>query len=322
MNEVLQKISRIGIVPVIKIENADQAVPLGKALCEGGLPCAEVTFRTKAAAEAIRRLSKELPQMLVGAGTVLTTAQVDEAVEAGARFIVSPGLNPKVVRYCVERGIPITPGCANPSDVEQAIDLGLEAVKFFPAEAAGGLAMIKAMSAPYGNIKFMPTGGINAKNLNEYLAFPKILACGGSWMVNETLLKEERYDEIARLTREAVHTMLDFKIKHVGVNAKDTEDAMKTASLFGGMLQQPVLPNPRSVFAGDLVEVMSGCGRGTHGHIAISCNEVSRAVAYLESKGIEFNYDSLEYDQKGKMKLIYCKEEIGGFAVHLADKDD
>ena len=204
MNEVLKKIGAIGIVPVVKIDDAKDAVPLAKALCDGGLPCAEITFRTSAAEEAIRKIHEAFPQMLLGAGTVLTTEQVDRAIGAGATFIVSPGLNPKVVKYCVDKGIPVTPGCANPSDIEQAIELGLDVVKFFPAEAAGGLKMIKAMSAPYVGMKFMPTGGINAKNINEYLSFNKILACGGSWMVKGDMIKAGEFDKIKDMTAEAV----------------------------------------------------------------------------------------------------------------------
>ena len=171
MTEINQKLYDIGIIPVIKIDNADDAVPLAKALIDGGLPAAEITFRTSCAAEAIKKITTAYPEMLVGAGTVLTTAQVDAAIEAGSSFIVSPGLNPKVVAYCVEKNIPVIPGCANPSDIEVAIELGLDTVKFFPAEAAGGLPMLKAMSAPYGAIKFMPTGGINADNILSYLKF-------------------------------------------------------------------------------------------------------------------------------------------------------
>ena len=170
MNAVLEQISKIGIVPVVKIDRAEDALPLAKALCAGGLPCAEVTFRTGAAAEAIKIMTTNFPDMCVGAGTVLNAEQVDAAVEAGAKFIVSPGLNPRTVKYCIEKNVPITPGTSSPSDIEQAIELGLDVVKFFPAEQSGGLAKIKAMAAPYVNMKFMPTGGINAKNINEYLA--------------------------------------------------------------------------------------------------------------------------------------------------------
>lgn len=203
MNKVLEEIQKIGIVPVVVLDNEKDAKPLAKALCEGGLPCAEVTFRTKAAEESIRIMAKEYPQMLVGAGTVLTTEQVDRAVEAGAKFIVSPGLNPKVVSYCIEKGIPVTPGCQTPSDIEKALELGLDVVKFFPAEPAGGLPMIKALAAPYTDVMFMPTGGINPKNVVDYLKFDRILACGGSWMVKGDLIKKGKFDEITALVKEA-----------------------------------------------------------------------------------------------------------------------
>lgn len=203
MNEVLTQIGKIGIVPVVVLDDAKDAEPLAQALCDGGLPCAEVTFRTDAAEESIRIMTEKFPDMLVGAGTVLTTDQVDRAVNAGAKFIVSPGLNPKVVTYCIERGIPVTPGCANPSDVEQAIENGLDVVKFFPAEQAGGLSYIKAIASPYTNISFMPTGGINASNVKEYLAYDRILACGGSWMVKGDLIKAGNFDKIRELVKEA-----------------------------------------------------------------------------------------------------------------------
>lgn len=211
MHEVLKKIQEIGIVPVVVLDDAKDAAPLAKALMDGGIPCAEVTFRTDAAEESIRIMSEQFPDMLVGAGTVLTTDQVDRAVEAGAKFIVSPGLNPRIVKYCVDKGILITPGCSNPSDVEQALENGLEVVKFFPAEAAGGLPMIKAMAAPYVGVKFMPTGGINAKNVREYLAYNRIIACGGSWMVKGELVKEGKFDEIEKLTREAVEIVKESR---------------------------------------------------------------------------------------------------------------
>lgn len=211
MNEVLQQIQKIGIVPVVVLNDAKDAEPLAKALCAGGLPCAEVTFRTAAAEESIRIMTSKFPNMLVGAGTVLTTEQVDKAVAAGAKFIVSPGLNPKIVKYCIEKGVPITPGTANPSDIEQALELGLEVVKFFPAEAAGGLKMIKAMSAPYVNMKFMPTGGISASNLNEYLDFKKIIACGGSWMVKGDLVKAGDFAKITELSKEAVEIVKEVR---------------------------------------------------------------------------------------------------------------
>ncbi len=200
---IFEQFSKIGIIPVVVLDDPKDAAPLAKVLCENGLPCAEVTFRTAAAEESIRVMSREFPDMLVGAGTVLTTEQVDRAVNAGAKFIVSPGLNPKVVRYCIDKSIPVTPGTQTPSEMEQALELGLKVVKFFPAEPAGGLNMIKAVAAPYTELKFMPTGGINAKNVRDYLAYSKIIACGGSWMVKKDLITAGKWDELAALVKEA-----------------------------------------------------------------------------------------------------------------------
>ena len=213
MNEVLEKIQEIGIVPVVVLDDAKDAAPLAKALCEGGLPCAEVTFRTAAAEESIRIMSEQFPEMLVGAGTVLTTEQVDRAVAAGAKFIVSPGMNPRIVKYCVEKGILITPGCANPSDIEQALENGLDVVKFFPAEPAGGLKMIKAMAAPDVGVKFMPTGGLNQNNVKDYLAYDRILACGGSWMVKGDMVAAGEFDKIKELAAEAVEIVKESRGK-------------------------------------------------------------------------------------------------------------
>ena len=213
MHEVLERIKEMGIVPVVVIDDVKNAIPLAKALCEGGLPCAEVTFRTDVAEEAIRIMAEQFPDMLIGAGTVLTIDQVDRAVAAGAKFIVSPGLNPNIVKYCVDKGILITPGCMSPSDIEIALENGLEVVKFFPAEPAGGLKMIKAIAAPYVNMKFMPTGGINIKNVKEYLLYDRIVACGGSWMVKDSLMKSGEFDKITELVKEAVQVVKESRGK-------------------------------------------------------------------------------------------------------------
>jgi 2-dehydro-3-deoxyphosphogluconate aldolase/(4S)-4-hydroxy-2-oxoglutarate aldolase len=204
MNPILEKIGELKLVPVVKIEQVEAALALGQALVAGGLPLAEITFRTEAAAEAIRILSDRLPEMLVGAGTVLTIDQVKKAVAAGAKFIVAPGFNPKVVDYCLEIGIPVMPGVNSPTQIEMGLERGLEVLKFFPAEASGGLRLLKAMAEPYGGVKFMPTGGINTANLLEYLAFNRVLACGGTWIAKTELISAGRFDEITRITQEAV----------------------------------------------------------------------------------------------------------------------
>ena len=208
-----------------------------------------------------------------------------------------------------------------PSDIEQAIELGLDVVKFFPAEQSGGLAKIKAMAAPYVNMKFMPTGGVNAKNLTSYLDFPKIIACGGSWMVPGDLINAGEWDKIEQLTREAVQTMLGFELAHVGVNAENEEEAVKAANRFAFIFGMPAKVGNSSVFAGSALEVMKTPYLGKNGHIAVKTNYIERAVNYLSTVlGVEFNEESAKRDAKGNLKAIYLKEEIGGFAVHLVQK--
>ena len=319
MNEVLTKIGELGLVPVVKIDDAKDAVPLGKALLEGGLPVAEITFRTAAAEEAISRLHKELPEVFLGAGTVLTVEQAEKAVNAGASFIVSPGFNPKVVKYCVDNDIPITPGVNSPTQIEMALEFGLEVVKFFPAEASGGLKMLKAMAAPYGALKFIPTGGINQDNVNTYLAFNKILACGGSWMVKADLISSGQFDEITRLTKEAMAAMLGFEFAHLGINEESAEKALGSANRLSQLFSFPVKEGNSSVFAGTGFEVMKSKYLGANGHIAISTNHIERALAYLKRQGVNTLSDTAK-EKDGKLKAIYLDTEISGFAIHLLQK--
>ena len=318
---MINELYSIGLIPVIKIENAEDAVPLAKALIDGGLPAAEITFRTKCAAEAIKNITDAYPDMLVGAGTVLTTEQVDAAIAAGSKFIVSPGLNPKTVSYCLSKGVPMLPGCANPSDVEAALELGLTTVKFFPAEAVGGLKMLKAMAAPYGQLTFMPTGGINENNLLDYLKFNKIVACGGSFMVNEELIKAKDWAAITALTKNAVKIMLGLEFTHMGINTENAEEAKRSAKLFEVMFGMTNRETSKSVFAGDAFEFMNGKGPGRCGHIGIRTNFVDRAMAYFKRMGFEFDESTIVCDDKtGKPKFVYFKDEISGFAVHLVQK--
>ncbi len=203
-DELIKKIEDIKIVPVVVLNDAENAKPLAKALCEGGLPCAEVTFRTGAAEESIRIMHEAYPEMIIGAGTVLTTEQVERAVRAGASFIVSPGFDPEIVDYCIEKSIPVFPGCITPSEIAQAVKRGLKVVKFFPAEQFGGVDTIKALAAPYVGLKFMPTGGINAGNIKDYLECKSIIACGGSWMVKGNIIEAKEFERIKEMTITAV----------------------------------------------------------------------------------------------------------------------
>ncbi|HPF86296.1 MAG TPA: bifunctional 4-hydroxy-2-oxoglutarate aldolase/2-dehydro-3-deoxy-phosphogluconate aldolase [Aminivibrio sp.] len=319
MNDILQRIGELGIVPVVKLEKAEDAVSLGRALLEGDLPIAEVTFRTDAAEESIRTLSKELPELLVGAGTVLTKEQVRRAVDAGAKFIVTPGFNPSVVDYCVENHIPITPGINSPSQIEMALERGLNVVKFFPAEQSGGLPMLKAMSAPYGSVKFIPTGGVDTKNMLSYLAFNKILAVGGSWMVKPEMVAAGQFDEIARITREAVYTMHGFELAHLGVNCSDGQEAADGAEKIASLLGMAVKDGNSSIFAGKAFEFMKSPYLGEKGHVAISCNDVGRALAFLKSKGIG-SLPETEKKKDGRTAAIYLDLHVGGFIFHLLQK--
>ena len=319
MNELLTAIHDIGIVPVIAIDDAKKAVPLAKALVEGGLPAAEITFRTDAAEEAIKAIVAEVPQMLVGAGTVLTKDQADRAISAGVRFIVSPGFNPVITEYVLQKGVCMLPGTATAGEMEQAMMMGLTAVKFFPAEQNGGVAKLKALAGPYRTLKWMPTGGINTGNLSDYMSFPQILACGGTWMVKKDLIENERWDEITAICKSAVKTMLGFELAHIGINSSDNEEAVRTAGSLCSLFGLENRPGNSSIFAGDGFEVMKSAGKGRNGHIAIATYDVDRAVYHLKRSGATFDESTRIKDNRGT-KVIYLKDEIGGFAIHLTRK--
>jgi 2-dehydro-3-deoxyphosphogluconate aldolase/(4S)-4-hydroxy-2-oxoglutarate aldolase len=323
MNEILSNLEKIGVIPVIKIEDAAKAAPLADALERGGLPCAEITFRTDCAAKAIQVMREKSPAVLTGAGTVLTKEHVDRAVDAGAQFIVSPGFNPKIVSHCIEKNIPVVPGCAAPSDMERALEMGLSVVKFFPAEQAGGLNYLKAVSAAYPSLKFIPTGGINPQNIAEYTRFEKVLACGGSWMVSAELINAGNFEKIATLCSEAVGVMLGFSFAHLGINTENEDETRESADFFEktfGFFQFSQRETPISIFAGDGVEIMKGPGKGAKGHIAVAVNDAVKAKYHLERRGLVFDEQSLKYSPAGRLNLLYLKDAISGFAVHLVQK--
>lgn len=320
MNEILSRIYEAGIVPVIAIEDAAKAVPLARALVAGGLPVAEITFRTDAAEESMRAVLREAPEMLVGAGTVLTCDQVDRALGAGAKFIVSPGFNPQIVKYTLSKGALMLPGTATPGEMEQAMSLGLDVVKFFPAEQNGGVAKLKAIAGPYKSLRWMPTGGVSSKNLMEYLSFDQIIACGGTWMVQKELILSERWEEITRLCKEAVRTMLGFSLQHVGINCADESEAGRVAKSLCAMFGFEYKAGNSSIMAGSAMECMKEPYLGAHGHIAIGTNSLDRAVYHLGLQGVEFDGDTRKTDAKGRTKAIYLKGAFGGFAIHLVQK--
>lgn len=279
--QMMDRLKSPGIVPVIRIEEEAQAVPLAKALCRGGLPLAEVTFRTQAAAGAIARMKEACPEMLLGAGTVLTPEQAASAVEAGASFVVSPGLNPAVVEWCQGRGVPVIPGCATATEMEAAMRLGLSAVKFFPAEAAGGLKALKALSAPYGGLRFMPTGGITSENMGDYLRFGPVFCCGGSFIVPDALLRAGDFAGIEGIARRTVAAIFDFRIESAGLFGEKGP-----AHLFGGL------------FA------------GAPGEVTVSTPQLSRALLFFAQNGAEL----AETEQDGAGRICAARLETGGGA--------
>jgi len=307
VNKILKKIGALGIIPVVKIEKAKDALPLGRALMDGNLPIAEITFRTSAAEESIKILTKELPTLLVGAGTVLTVEQAKRAVSAGAQFIVSPGFNPRVVDYCIENSITITPGVNNPTQIEMALERGIEVVKYFPAEASGGLPLLKSMSAPYSGI------------LCSYLSDNKVLACGGSWMVKADFISSGNFDEITILTKEAVSAMLGFEFAHLGINEETKDKALNSANLLSHLFYFSVKEGATSVFADPDFEIMKNQYSGKHGHIAIATNNIHRAITYLKMKGVSVLPETAK-EKDGKLTAIYIAQEVSGFAIHLLQK--
>ena len=320
MNSVVQRVYEIGIIPVIAFNSVDEAVPLCKALVAGGLPAAEVTFRTACAEECIKKIHAEVPEMLLGAGTVLTTDQADRAMAAGASFIVAPGFDPLVTKHVIDKGGLMMPGTCSAGEMQQAMNLGCDALKFFPAEANGGVSMLKNIGGALKTAKWMCTGGINAKNVNDYLAYDQIFAVGGTWMCKSDKIKAGAWDEITAMCKEAVDVMLGLELGHIGINCADDKEAMATAELLGSLLNMKVAPGNSSIFVGKKeFEIMKKPGRGTHGHIAIKCNNVDRAVYHLGLRGVKFDMSSM-VNKNGKNTAIYMADEVAGFAIHLVQK--
>lgn len=317
--EVLERLHNAAVVPVVVLDNADDAVPAAKALLAGGVDVMEITFRTAAAADSIAAVAKECPDMLVGAGTVITLEQCRKAVSLGAKFIVSPGCSEEVVSWCVESGIPVIPGCVTPSEIMNAMAHGLKVVKFFPANVYGGLDAMRTLSGPFGGVKFIPTGGVNGKNLSEYIAAPFIHAVGGSWLCSKSDIALHNFDKITSLCKEARKSALGFELAHVGVNARNAEDSLDVCRGLDAAFGFGVKKGGSSNFAGTTVEAMKEPYLGANGHIAIETNSISRAIAELSKRGFAVDESTAKFKGE-RMTAIYLKQEFGGFAVHLLQK--
>lgn len=317
--DILNKLSAAGVVPVVVIENAKDAVPTAEAMLRGGIDVMEITFRTAAAPDAIRAVSENCPKMLVGAGTVITLEQCKQAVDCGASFIVSPGFNREVVAWCVEHDIAVTPGCVTPTEIMEAMELGLKVLKFFPANVYGGLGAMKALSGPFGGIKFIPTGGVNAQNLAEYISAPFIHAVGGSWVCPKADISAGHFEKITQLCREARKAVLGFEVAHIGVNCPNAESSLSLCGSFSEAFGFETKLGNSSNFSTSAIEIMKSNYLGEKGHIAIRTNRMEAAICELAAKGFQIDPDTAKY--KGdRMIAVYLRQEFGGFAVHLLQK--
>ena len=316
--DVLKSLAQSGVVPVVVLEDAKDAVPTAKAMLAGGIDVMEITFRTAAAADSIKAVAQECPDMVVGAGTVVNLEQCKLAVECGAKFIVSPGYDEETVAWCCDNGIPVTPGCVTPTEIMMALKHGLKVLKFFPANVYGGLSAIKSLAGPFGGVKFIPTGGVNAQNLAEFISSPYIHAVGGSWICPKADIAAGNFDKITALCKEARKTLLGFEVAHIGINTPDADAAMDVCKAFNDAFDFNVKQGNSSNFASTGVEVMKTMFKGANGHIAIRTNKMIPAIAEMERRGYELDMDSVK--DKNNIKAVYFKNEIGGFAVHLLQK--
>lgn len=317
--DILKEIGNTGVLPVVVIEDEKDAVATAQALLKGGINAMEVTFRTAAAKSSIKKVAEAVPEMMVGAGTILNLEQCKAAVEAGAKFIVSPGYCDEVVSWCVENNIPITPGVATATEIMMALTHGLKVVKFFPAGILGGLPAMKALSGPFVGLKFIPTGGVNAGNMEEFLAAPFIHAIGGSWLCTKKDIAEGNFDKITALCVEARAKVLGFEVAHIGINTADAGASMNLAQSLNKAFGFAIKEGNSSNFASTGVEIMKSKGLGTNGHIAVRTASIPRAIAELEKKGFAVDMSTAK-TKNDKIAAVYLKNEMGGFALHLLQK--
>ena len=315
----LKRLGECGIVPVVVLDRVEDAVLTAKALFAGGIDVIEITLRTEAGLDSIREVRKHCPEMCVGAGTVVSLEQCKSAVDAGAQFIVSPGFNRDVVEWCLVNDISVTPGCVTPTEISEAISLGLNVLKFFPSNVYGGLSAMKALTGPFGKLKFIPTGGISEKNLHEYVQAPFIHAVGGSWMCSRADILDANFSKITALSKDAVKTALGFELGHIGINCETPEESLDVCKMFDKAFETGIKEGSSSNFASAGIEVMKSRYLGANGHIAIKTANVARAVSALEKRGFLVDTETAKY-KDGELLAIYLKQSFGNFAVHLLQK--
>lgn len=315
--QILNDIANIGMIPVLSIDKAQRAIHLAKALQKGGLPLMEVMFRTEAAADSIKQISEQMPDFIVGAGTVLTVEQAEKAVDYGAKFLVSPGFNPEVCKAAIKLDVPIVPGCISPTEVEAARVLGLNVLKFFPAVENGGLSAMRLLSGPYPDVRFVPTGDLTRTLCKEYLSFHKVAAAGGDFMLSYSDIHSDNYEKITSDVEETILGYLNFHIAHMGMNTNSKEESVALANKLGSVLKVATHEYTKSSFAGSLFEIMYEPFYHEKGHIAIGTSDATRAYHYLKRCGIEFIEETVSRDTNGNVIAAYLKENFGGFALHL-----
>lgn len=320
MIAIMETIYRVGFVPVVALKDIQKASGLARALERGGIPIIEVTYRTAQASDCIREIRKNCPNVIVGAGTVLTIEQVKDAVACGAMFIVSPGYDQKLVSYCLENDIPIIPGVSNPSEIQQAVRAGLEVLKLFPAEPIGGIAAVDFMAAPFPGIRFLPAGGVLMSNLGQYLSNEHVFACAGGFVARSNMIEAEDWDGITRLCQQAVQVSLGFEFAHVGLNCGTRERAHDYAAFFADNFNQNEKEGNSSIFIDGRIELMKKPFYGTCGHIGFYTNSVERALYQLERRGLKISEETIRRDAKGRMLSAYLEGEVNGFAVHVVRK--
>jgi 2-dehydro-3-deoxyphosphogluconate aldolase/(4S)-4-hydroxy-2-oxoglutarate aldolase len=318
----MDNIKRLGnnaVVPVVVIDDARDAVPTAKALLAGGIDVMEITLRTQAGLDAIRAVAAEVPAMLVGAGSVVGLEQAKSVIEAGGQFVVCPGYDEELVKWCVDKDITVIPGCVTPTEIMAAMKLGLNILKFFPANIYGGLAAMKALSAPFGEVKFIPTGGVNCQNIGDYSAAPFVHTVGGSWICSKKDISEGNFETITQLCLEAVKESLGFELRHVGVNCDNEDEALSVADKFDHAFGFTKKAGATSIFAGVGVEVMKMPFKGKMGHIALFTNNAERALSFLIKQGLTPDMETAVYGD-GVLKVVYFSDDFGGFAIHLLQK--
>ena len=321
MVSIMDRISQIGFVPVVALHDVKKAVGLARALEAGGIPVIEVTYRTAKASDCIRAIHRECPHMLIGAGTVLTISQVQEAVDGGAMFIVSPGYDEKVVSYCLENRIAAIPGVSSATEIQRAVAEGLKVLKIFPVEPLGGISAINFLAAPFSGIQFLPAGGIVMDNLGQYLANEHVFACGGGFVARTNLIEAEDWAGITDLCNKTVQTILGFTFAHVGVNCGTQEKAYDCMKFFKEAFDQPAVEGRSSIFLGDRQKKKKKKPfYGTNGHLGFYTNSVERAIYHLGQRGWDVMKESIRYDSKGGMQSAYLQGEVNGFAVHVVKR--